>query len=148
MATHPRRTIREKVVSLLTTGVTAVSGRVYDSREKQPVQTAPFLIVRTSSDDVPADDTLGLSLPIYQRTLTLEVDAVVAGRPATGTLAGDGDDLARDVEEVLADNIDLDGLALTCLLSGSTVEEGLEVDPPVYQVSLIYTILYEDRLGN
>lgn len=148
MATHPRRSIREKVVELLGSGVTAVSGRVYDSREKQPVQVEPFLIVRTLSDEVPADDSLGLSLPIYQRTLTLEVEVVVAGRPASGTLAGAADDLARDVEEVLADNIDLGGLALTCLLSSSTVEEGLEVDPPAYQVSLIYTILYEDRLGN
>jgi hypothetical protein len=148
VAVHPRRTIREKFVSLLDAGIPALTGSVYDSREKQPAGTAPFINVWTPSDESPADDSLGLSLPIYQRILTVEVLCVVAGRPASGTLAGEGDDLARDVELYLADYVDLDGLALTCLLSSSTVEEGLEVDPPAYQVSLVYIVLYEDRLGN
>lgn len=148
MATHPRKTIREKIVSLLTEGVSSAGGRVYDSREKQPVATGPFVVVRTLADDSPAEEMAGVSLPTYHRELAVEVACVATGRPSSGTLAGEADDLAREVEEYLADFVSLDGLALTCLLRSSTFEEGLEVDPPAFQALLNYAVIYEDRLGN
>jgi hypothetical protein len=148
VATHPRKTIREKVVTLLSAGVVGAGGRVYDSREKQPVATGPFVVVKTILDQSPPEDQYGLSLPTYQRQLELEVHCVETGRPTSGTLAGDADDLAREVEEYLADYVDLDGLVLTCLLTASTMEEGLDVDPPAFRVVLTYQVIYEDALGN
>ena len=143
---HPRKTIREKIVTLLTTGVTLASGRVYDSRT-QPVLTAPFVIVRTILDEPQADEFIGLSTPDYMRLLTVQVECVETERPSSGTLAGDADDLARQVEETLADEITLGGLALSCLLAGTTLEESTEVDPPAYLVSLTYLVQYSDTLG-
>lgn len=143
---HPRRTIREKIVSLLSTGVTLAGGRVYDSRT-QPVLTAPFVVVSVTSDDPQLDDFIGLSKPDYMRMITVQIDCVETERPSSGTLAGDADDLARQVEETLADKITLDGLALSCLLSGTTLEESTEVDPPAYQASLTYLVQYSDTLG-
>lgn len=147
MAVHPRKTIREKIVTLLTAGVTSAAGRVYDSRDKQPIQTAPFVVVRTTADESLAGDIINLALPRHQRQLTVEIDVVDTERPSSGTLAGDADDLAREIEETLSVNPTLDGLALSCLYSVSILEEGLEVDPPAYRVGMTYLVLYEDALG-
>ena len=119
---------------------------MYDSRT-QPVLTAPFVVVSVTSDDPQLDDFIGLSKPDYMRMLTVQIDCVETERPSSGTLAGDADDLARQVEETLADKITLDGLALSCLLSGTTLEESTEVDPPAYQASLTYLVQYSDTLG-
>lgn len=143
---HPRKTIREKIVTLLSSGVTLAGGRVYDSRT-QAVATAPFVIVSIVSDDPNDDDFIGLSTPNYMRVLNVQVACVDTGRPGSGTLAGDADNLARQVEETLADKITLEGLALSCLLSGTTLEESNEVDPPAYQATLTYLVQYSDTLG-
>lgn len=144
---HPRKTIREKIVTLLKAESPAIaSGRIYDSRI-HPVGTAPFVTVRTVADDPQVEDMIGLSKPDYMRLLTVQIDCVDTERPGSGTLAGNADDLARQVEEALADKITLDGLALSCLMSGTTVEESIEVDPPAYQVSLTYLVTYSDTLG-
>ena len=143
---HPRKTIREKIVTLLSAGSSIAGGRIYDSRT-QPVSTAPFVMVRTVSDDPQTDDFIGLSKPDYMRLLTVEIVCVDTERPGSGTLAGNADDLSRQVETTLADQITLDGLALSCLLSGTTLEESTEVDPPAYQVSMTYLVQYSDTLG-
>ena len=147
MAVHPRKTIREKVVSILSAGgvVPSAGGRIYDSRI-QVVETAPFVVVRVVSDE-PEEPFIGLSIPTYNRVLTVEIDCVDTERPASGTLAGNADDLAREVEIALQGNITLDNLALSCLLQSSILEESGEVDPPAYRVQLIYQIRYEDTVS-
>jgi len=147
MAVHPRKTIRNKIITLLKAGVTSASNRVYDFRT-QPAQTAPFINVTTPSDEPDLEDFVGLSTPNYMRILTVEIHCVETERPSSGTLSGDADDFAREVEEALADNITLDGLALSCLLSTTTLEAGDEVDPPAFSVILTYEVKYSDTLGN
>lgn len=143
---HPRKTIREKIVTLLKAGVTLASNRVYDSRT-QPVSTAPFVVVSIASDEPQEDDFIGLSKPDYMRVLTVQIMCVETGRPSSGTLAGDADDLARQVETTLANNITLDGLVLSCLLSSTMLEESTEVDPPAFSATINYIVQYSDTLG-
>ena len=146
MAVHPRKSIREKIVSLLSAGgaVPSAGGRIYDSRI-QPIATAPFVVVRITEDE-PEEPFVGLSVPTYMRVLTVEIDCVDTERPSSGTLAGDCDDLAREVEIALQANLTLDGLALSCLLGGSILEESGEVDPPAYRCQLTYEVRYEDTV--
>jgi hypothetical protein len=145
MAVHPRKTIREKVVSILASGVTSAGGRVYDSRT-QVVQTAPFVVVNSVSDE-PEEPFIGISHPTYNRLIIFEIDCVDTERPGSGTLAGNADDLSREVELALQGNLTLDNLALSCLLGGAIVEASEEIDPPAYQVTLTYFVRYEDSIG-
>tara|TARA_R110000796_G_scaffold83510_2_gene182655 strand:+ start:2355 stop:2795 length:441 start_codon:yes stop_codon:yes gene_type:complete len=145
MAIHPRKTIREKVVSILSSGVSSASGRVYDSRT-QVVQTAPFVVVNSVSDE-PEEPFIGLSHPTYNRVITFEIQCVDTERPSSGTLAGNADDLSREVELALQANLTLDNLALSCLLGGAIVNASEEIDPPAYQVTLTYFVRYEDTVG-
>ena len=141
---HPRRNIREKVVSVITAATPAAGSRVYDSRT-QPVTTAPFVIVTTPAEEILDNQELGT--PTFQRLLTVHVECVESGRPTSGTLARDCDDLAREVEEALAANRTLDGLVLYISLASTNMEAGDDIDPPAHSAVMVYEAQYLDSEG-
>ncbi len=96
---HQRKLIRQAVVSVLKSGVPAVSNRVFPQR-KIPLEESklPAILVYTTSENVEKLDNIN-----YKRTLKLSIEIINDGDDEI-TVAESLDDLAQSVELTVLDN--------------------------------------------
>ena len=139
---HPRTTIRQKVALLLLEAETAAGDRVYDSKT-QAITTLPALRVWTREDDF--TEWRAMTGRGMERQLELVVECIHSNAtPATA--AANLDALAREVEVVFDNNIDIDDNALSAVYASTSIEFTDEVDPPLALASLLYNVSYHDEI--
>ncbi len=140
---HVRTQIRDRVGSVLTGAVTLVSGRVYKSRV-YPLSTdnLPALTVLTGSE---SSALMAMGAKTLDRTVTIFVDCYVS---VTDSFDDDVDALATQVEEAIAGDFDVNGLAKTAVLQSTEIDFSGESDTPVGIARLSYDVRYVTTIGD
>ena len=135
MANHIRQQIREKFGTTLT-GLNTTGSRVYESRV-YPLETVPALIIYTKEES---------SEPIVigtDRVMSRELSVVVEGyAKATSDFDDTIDTISKEVEEAIAADRTLDGLAKDCYLESTEIEFNGEGEKPLGYVSLTFLTNY------
>lgn len=140
---HVRTQIRDKMGTLLTSGVSLVSGRVYKSRV-YPLSKAklPAITVLTGSE---ASDLMVMGSKTLDRTATIFVDCYVSVRD---TFDDDVDAIAVQVEETIGSNFDLGGIAKTAILRSTEIDFTGESETPVGIARLTFDVRYVTTIGD
>lgn len=134
--THVRKQIRDKVETLLT-GLSTTGSRVYSTRlYRTETANLPCLLIYTKSEPVSVDS---LHPRRYERQLELVVDGIAS---ATSNLDDTLDAIGLEVEEALAANQSLDGLAKDTVFTGSEIEFNAEGQQPVGTIRLTFNVFY------
>ena len=135
MANHVRQQIREQI-GITLTGLTTTGSRVYESRV-YPLETVPALVSYTKSET---------SEPIVigtDRVMSRELSVVVEGyAKATSDFDDTIDTISKEVEEAIAADRTLDGLAKDCYLESTEIEFNGEGEKPLGYVSLTFLANY------
>jgi len=137
MANHIKQQIRKKLGTTLT-GLTTTGSNVYESRV-YPLENAslPALIIYTKSET---------SEPIVigtQRLMSRELSVVVEGyAKATSNFDDTIDTISKEVEEAIAADRTLDGLAKDTYLESTEIEFNSEGEKPLGYVSLTFLTNY------
>jgi hypothetical protein len=135
MANHIRQQIREKIGTILT-GLNTTGSRVYESRV-YPLETVPALVIYTKAES---------SEPIVigtDRVMSRELSVVVEGyAKATSNFDDTIDTISKEVEEAIAADRTLDGLAKDCYLESTEIEFNAEGEKPLGYVSLTFLTNY------
>jgi hypothetical protein len=140
---HVRKSIRDRMESILKTGVTSVSNRVYASRV-YPLTgpDLPALAVYTASESSGLQ-TMGVRT--LARELSLSVDAYVR---VNDTFDDTIDALCVEIEETIAADYTLNGLVKDTILTSTEIDFDGEAERPVGVARLTYTIRYVTTIGD
>ena len=138
---HVRKQIRDRIASTLTSGVSLVSNRVYASRV-YPLAEAklPAITVYTGAE---ISNRLNMGLSDLNRSLSVEVDIYVR---ATGTFDDDVDAIAVQVEEAIAGDFTVNGLAKEAVLTGTDIQFSGDAEQPIGVAKLTFTVRYVTAL--
>ncbi len=137
MANHIRQQIREKLGTTLT-GLTTTGSNIYQSRV-YPLENInlPALVIYTKSET---------SEPIVigtNRVMSRELSVVIEGYVKTTSNFDDTiDTISKEVEEAIAADRTLDGLAKDCYLESTEIEFNGEGEKPLGYVSLTFLTNY------
>ena len=135
MANHIRQQIREKFGTTLT-GLTTTGSRVYESRV-YPLETVPALVIYTKSET---------SEPIVigtDRVMSRELSVVVEGyAKATSNFDDTIDTISKEVEEAIAADRTLGGLAKDTYIESTDIEYTGDGEQPVGYVTLTFLTNY------
>lgn len=140
---HVRKQIRDRIASQLTSNVSLVSSRVYTSRV-YPLTEAnlPALTVFAGSE---TSNRLNMGLNDLNRVLLIEVDAYVR---VTGTFDDDVDAIAVQVEEAIANDFTVNGLAKEAVLINTDIQFSGDAEQPVGVAKLTFSVRYVTALNN
>jgi len=135
MANHIRQQIREKfgttLNNLTTTGTRVHQSRVY------PLETLPALVIYTKSE---TSEPIVIST---NRLMSRELFVVVEGYvKATSNFDDTIDTISKEVEEAIAADTSLGGLAKDCYLESTEIEFNAEGEKPLGYVSLTFLTNY------
>lgn len=138
---HVRKQIRDRIASQLTSNVSLVSSRVYTSRV-YPLTEAnlPAITVYTGSE---ISSRLNMGVGDLNRSLTVDVDLYVR---ATATFDDDVDAIAVQVEEAIASDFTVNGLAKEAVLTGTDIQFSGDAEQPVGVAKLTFTVRYVTAL--
>jgi len=137
MANHIRQQIREKLGTTLT-GLTTTGSNIYQSRV-YPLENInlPALVIYTKSET---------SEPIVigtNRVMSRELSVVIEGYvKATSNFDDTIDTISKEVEQAIATDRTLDGLAKDCYLESTEIEYTGEGEKPLGYVSLTFLTNY------
>ena len=134
---HVRKDIRDRVASVLTTGVTLVSSRVYTSRV-YPLSEAklPAIAVYTSSE---TSNLMSFQPPTLQRSMSLTVDVYAR---AVGTFDDDVDAICVQIEDTIGADFRVNGLAKQIHLISTEIDYNGEAEQPVGIASMTFEVAY------
>jgi len=140
---HVRKQIRDRVESTLSSGVTSVGGRVYASRVYPLTNPDLPAVAIYAGSEGSALQTMGLRT--LMRELSLNVDAYVR---INDTFDDTIDALCVEIEEAIAADYTLNGLAKDTILTGTEIDFDGEAEKPVGVARLTYTIRYVTSIGD
>lgn len=134
---HVRQQIRERIASVLTTNVTLVSSRVYQSRV-YPLTEAqlPAVTVYTGAE-TSGLQTIGTKT--LMRTVNINVDVYAK---ATADLDDDLDAIAVQIEEAIAGDFTVNGLAKDAVLISTDIDFSGETEQPIGMARLTFAVRY------
>ena len=137
LAPHIRQQIRDRVASVLTTGVALVSSRVYTSRV-YPLSEAklPAIAVYTSSE---TSNLMSFQPPTLQRSMSLTVDVYAR---AVDTFDDDVDAICVQIEDAIGDDFRVNGLAKQIHLISTDIDYNGEAEHPVGIASMTFEVSY------
>jgi len=140
---HVRKQIRDRMASTISTGATLVSSRVYTTRV-YPLTDAnlPAITVYTGSE---VSSRLNMGLNDLNRSLTVDVDIYVR---ATSTFDDDVDAIAVQIEEAIAGDFTVNGLAKEAVLTGTEIQFSGDAEQPVGVAKLTYSVRYVTALND
>jgi len=134
---HVRKQIRDRIASVISTAVTLVSQRVYTTRV-YPLTAAnlPAITVYTGAE-TSALQTMGSRT--MMRNLDVAVDIYVR---ATETTDDDVDAIAVQIEEAVANDFTVNGLAKSVVLTGTDIDFNAEAEQPIGIARLTFSVSY------
>jgi len=134
---HVRKQIRDKVASILKSNVGLVKRRVYTTRVHPLNDTnLPAISVYTGSE---TSQRMNLGVTDVIRQLALEIDVYVR---ETSKFDDDVDAIAVQVEEAMAGNFTLDGLAKFVVLTSTQIQFDGDADQILGVAKLTYSVQY------
>lgn len=134
---HVRHQIRDRIASVVTSGATLVNQRVYTTRV-YPLTAAnlPAITVYTGSE-TSALQTMGART--LMRNLDVAVDIYVR---ATETTDDDVDAIAVQIEEAVANDFNVNGLAKSVVLTSTDIDFNAEAEQPIGIARLTFSVSY------
>ena len=137
MANHIRQQIRERVGTVLT-GLTTTGSNVYQSRV-YPLQETnlPALLIYTKTET--SEPLVIHTDRLLERNLSLVVEAFVK---ANSNFDDTVDTIAKEVEEAMAADTTINGLAKDAFLESTDIDFNSEAENPVGFASLTFLIKY------
>ena len=140
---HVRQQIRDAVATTLTTAVTLVSSRVYTTRV-HPLNEAllPAISVYTGSE---SSERYQAGVTDMNRELSLEIDVYVR---ETSTFDDDCDAIAVQVEEAMAGDFTINGLAKSSVLTSTEIQFDGEADQILGVAKLTYQVRYVTAIND
>ena len=140
---HVRKQIRDKVASILKSNVGLVKRRVYTTRVHPLNDTnLPAISVYTGSE---TSQRMNLGVTDVIRELALEIDVYVR---ETSKFDDDVDAIAVQVEEAMAGNFTLDGLAKFVVLTSTQIQFDGDADQILGIAKLTYSIRYVTAIND
>lgn len=140
---HVRKQIRDRIASVLSSGVGLVSTRVYASRV-YPLTEAK-LPALTVYSGVEASSLINMSSKDMFRTMTVNVDAYVR---ATNTFDDDIDAICVQIEAAMAGDFTVNGLAKDAILTSTEIDFSGDTEQPIGVARLTYTVRYVTAIDN
>jgi len=135
---HVRQQIREYFGTTLT-GLTTTGSNVHESRI-YPLETVPALVIYTKSE-TSEPQVIGTN-----RVLSRELEVVVEGYAKATTNFDDTiDTISKEVEEAIAADVTLGGLAKDSYISSTEIEFNGEGEKPLGYVALTFTTIYHTQ---
>lgn len=139
---HVRQQIRE-AVAVIVTGLTTTSTRVFQSRVYDVQEgELPCLLVYTKDESIGSEQG---TLIATQRSLELIIEGKAK---ANATLDDTLDDIAKEVEIVVAADITIGNLAHSIFLDSTSIELSGDGDQPIGSISLNYLVNYMTPFGD
>jgi len=137
---HQRKTIRDRVITVLT-GLTTTGSNVFNSRV-YPNEEAklPLLNVFTISEAVELD-----SVKSTLRNLELVVEGFAS---ANSNIENTLDTIATEVEEALGADTDLNGTCLNHNITNTEITLSNEGSKPLGVVRLTFSVIYRTTQAN
>jgi len=134
---HVRKQIRDKVASILKSNVGLVKRRVYTTRVHPLNDTnLPAISVYTGTE---TSQRMNFGVTDMIRELALEIDVYVR---ETSKFDDDVDAISVQVEEAMADNFTLDGLAKFVVLTSTQIQFDGDADQILGVAKLTYSVQY------
>jgi len=134
---HVRKQIRDKVASILKSNVGLVQRRVYTTRVHPLNDTnLPAISVYTGTE---TSQRMNFGVTDMIRELALEIDVYVR---ETSKFDDDVDAISVQVEEAMADNFTLDGLAKFVVLTSTQIQFDGDADQILGVAKLTYSVQY------
>ena len=138
---HVRKQIRDRIASVLSSNVSLVKRRVYASRVYPLTEdNLPAITVYTGSE---VSSRLNMGLKDLDRSLSIDVDLYVR---VTKTFDDDVDKIAVQVEEAIANDFTVNGLAKEAVLTGTDIQFSGDAEQPVGVAKLTFTVRYVTAL--
>lgn len=134
---HVRKQIRDRVATLVT-GLPTTGANVYKMR-RYALDDAklPAICVYTMDE---SSSLITIGSRTLLRTINVAVQAFARG--ASTTISDTIDTICVEVEEAIAADFQLNGLAKSCVLTESQIDINVEGERSVANVSLIYSVEY------
>lgn len=140
---HVRQQIRDRIVSVLKSNVSLVKRRVFSSRVYALTENdLPAITVYTGSE---VSSRLNMGLNDLNRGLTLDVDIYVR---STSAFDNDVDAIAVQIEEAIAGDFTVNGLAKEAVLAGTEIQFSGDAEQPVGVAKLTYSVRYVTALND
>jgi len=137
VSNHVRQQIRKRMQGVISDNVSLVDGRVYTSRVYSINELSLPAITISFVNEVSSQITIGL------RTLTRKVDIMIDVYAAQNADLDDVlDNISVQVDEAIASNFTLDGLAKQCTLASSDFSFEAGTDSPIGVARLSYEAIY------
>lgn len=134
---HVRKQIRDRVATLVT-GLPTTGANVYKMR-RYALDDAklPAICVYTMDE---SSSLITIGSRTLNRTINVAVQAFAVG--SSTAISDTIDSICVEVEEAIAADFQLNGLAKSCVLTESQIDISVEGEKSVGNVSLIYSVDY------
>lgn len=140
---HVREQIRDRLVSRVT-GLPVVGANVYAMRRYALDQDKLPAILVYTMDETSALGTMGLRTLL--RRVNASVEILVKG--GSDAVSDTIDDICVSVEESIAADFTLNGLAKSCVLRSTEVDIGVQGEYSVGTARLVYSIEYVTTISD
>lgn len=138
---HVRKQIRDRIASVLSSNVSLVKRRVYATRVYPLTEdNLPAITVYAGSE---VSSRLNMGLNDLNRSLSIDVDIYVR---VTKSFDDDVDKIAVQVEEAIANDFTVNGLAKEAVLTGTDIQFSGDAEQPVGVAKLTFTVRYVTAL--
>lgn len=140
---HVRTQIRDRIATLVT-GLPTTGSSVYKMRRYALDDSKlPALCVYTT------DESSGL-ITVGTRTLRRVINAVVEvyAKGASATIHDTVDGICVSVEEAIAADFGLNGLAKSCVLTSTETDVNVEGENGIASARLVYSVEYVTSIGD
>lgn len=140
---HVRKQIRQRIAQVLSSGVPLVDSRVYRSRV-YPLDASrlPAITVLTGSE---TSNLMVMGSKTLDRTVSIFVDCYVSVKD---TFDDDVDAIAVQVEQAIAGDFTVNGLAKTVILQSTEIDFSGEAETPIGVARLTYDVRYVTAIDN
>ena len=140
---HVRKQIRDRIATLVT-GLPTTGANVYKMR-RYALDDAklPAICVYTMDE---SSSLITIGSRTLKRTINVAVQAFAVG--SSTTISDTIDAICVQVEEAIAADFQLNGLARSCVLTESQIDISVEGEKSVGNVSLIYSVEYVTTIGD
>tara|TARA_R100001460_G_scaffold24860_1_gene49978 strand:+ start:355 stop:801 length:447 start_codon:yes stop_codon:yes gene_type:complete len=143
MANHVRQQIRERVGTVLT-GLTTTASRVYESRV-YPLQDSelPALLIYTKTEE--SEPLVMSSDRVMERELSIAIECYAK---ANSNFDDTIDTICKEVEEAIAVDTTLNGLAKDIYIESTDIEFNADGESPVGYATLTFLTTYHVKETN
>lgn len=134
---HVRQQIRDRIATLVT-GLTTTGASVYKMR-RYALDDAklPALCVYTMDE---SSNLITVGTRTLRRVINVAVQAFVKG--GSTAVSDTIDTICTEVEEAIAADFTLNGLAKSCILTSTEIDINVEGEKSIATASLVYSVEY------